>query len=316
MSLPWWGVPLLIGVLVLLPGVSAETVIHNLDAGMDVEITYPDEIIAGRDGIISVLIKNNGWEDKQDISFVVSNQDDSLVTGSSDGIIIDRLAQEGSYGGSIDLSIPGDASPGVHFLNIRYSQVLVANNETPQPAVFRDIAIPIVIKEGVDITIHTKTPESIFANAEFPIEVEILSEDVDITDVSIRIIPLGDIEFAGWTQSHISKIEKNAPVVVTSRIITPVEEVNKEYRLPFKIIVEFTDDVGEEREESQIVPVILRPRAFMELTTDGGIWIGGLFIAPYVSIGTIIGIPASVIISLLVRRNKRSGRKYEEKKES
>ena len=36
---------------------------------MDLEISYPDEIVVGRDGIISILIKNNGWEDKQDISF-------------------------------------------------------------------------------------------------------------------------------------------------------------------------------------------------------------------------------------------------------
>lgn len=42
----------------------------------------------------------------------------------------------------------------------------------------------------------------------------------------------------------------------------------------------------------------------MELTTDGGIWIGDFFIAPYVSLGTIIGIPAGTIISLLIRKNQ------------
>ena len=40
----------------------------------------------------------------------------------------------------------------------------------------------------------------------------------------------------------------------------------------------------------------------MELTNDGGIWIGDFFIAPYVSIGTIVGIPVGTILSLLIRR--------------
>ena len=40
----------------------------------------------------------------------------------------------------------------------------------------------------------------------------------------------------------------------------------------------------------------------MELTTDGGIWIGDFFIAPYVSLGTIIGIPAGAIVSLIIRK--------------
>ena len=52
----------------------------------------------------------------------------------------------------------------------------------------------------------------------------------------------------------------------------------------------------------------------MELTTDGGIWIGNFFIAPYVSLGTIIGIPAGAIISLLIRRNQTSNKKRTKRK--
>ena len=111
-----------------------------------------------------------------------------------------------------------------------------------------------------------------------------------------------------------SKIEKNTPIGITSHIITPVEEVNTEYQLPFEIIIEYTDDVGTEKTDSQTVSVVLRPRTFMELTTDGGIWIGNFFIAPYVSLGTIIGIPAGAIISLLVRRNQTSNKKRTKKK--
>ncbi|MHA7646339.1 COG1361 family protein [Nitrosopumilus sp. S4] len=305
---------MLAGFAILLPNTYAEKITQNFEGGMDIEISFPDEIVAGREGVISILVKNNGWEEKQDISFVFSNDGNTLDVGKADRIIIEKLAQGGSYGGNIDLKISSDTKPGIHFLNLKYSHVLVANNETPQDAIFHDIAIPITVKEDANVRIYTKMPESIFANAEFPIQVELVSEDIDITNVNIKIIPPKDIEFRGETSHTFSKIQKSTPVGITSRIIAPTEEVNTEYKLPFEIIVIYTDDVGEEKQDSQTVSVILRPRTFMELTTDGGIWIGDFFIAPYVSLGTIIGIPAGTIISLLIRKNQKTAKKRPKKK--
>lgn len=282
---------------------------------MDIEITHPDEIVVGREGIVSILIKNNGWEEKQDISFEFTLSEIPGLIVEPNNVTIEKLTKGGSYGENVNLNITKDASPGIHFLNIKYSQVLLSNNETPQKPFYHDIAIPITIKEDPSVTIHTKTPESIFANAEFPIEIKVISEDIDITDVKIKIIPPKDIEFRGETMHSFSKIEKNTPVGITSRIITPTDEVNTEYKLPFEIIVQYTDDIGDQKEDSQTVSVVLRPRTFMELTTDGGIWIGDFFIAPYVSLGTIIGIPAGAIISLLVRR-KTSPKKRTRKKKT
>ncbi|MHA7733501.1 COG1361 family protein [Nitrosopumilus sp. S6] len=309
----FWIVPFLVGLFFLIPSIHAETLVQNLEGGMNIEITHPDEIVVGREGIISILVKNNGWEEKQDISFEFSLSEIPGLIVEPNKVIIEKLATGGSYGENVNLNITKDASPGIHFLNIKYSQVLVSNNETPQKPFYHDIAIPIIIKEDPNVTIHTKTPESIFTNAEFPIEVEVISEDIDITDVKIKIIPPKDIEFRGETMHSFSKIEKNTLVGITSRIITPTNEVNTEYKLPFEIIVQYTDDVGDQKEDSQTVSVVLRPRTFMELTTDGGIWIGDFFIAPYVSLGTIIGIPAGTIISLLVRR-KTSPKKRSRKK--
>ena len=316
MNLLWIG-PLLIGLFILLPSANAETITQSLEGAMDIQITHPDEMVVGRDGIISVLVKNNGWEDKQDISLVFSSSaKPQLIIEPSDGISIKKLAQSGSFGENISISIPNDATPGTHFLNLKYSHILVANNETPQTPMYRDIAIPIIIKKDTGVTIYTKTPESIFANAEFPIDVEIISEDVDIANVNIKIIPPKDIEFRGETSHTFSKIEKDTPVGITSRIITPTQEVNTEYKLPFEIIVTYTDDIGETKEDSQTISVVLRPRTFMELTTDGGVWIGDFFIAPYVSLGTIIGIPAGTILSLLIRRKQNSTKKRTRKKKS
>ncbi len=304
----------LFGGFVLLPNVYGETINQSIEGSMDIQITYPDESIIERIMSISVLIKNNGWEDKQDISFIFTSQDNAMVPVSDNSIRIDKLSQGGSYGESINFKISPDINPGIHFLNVKYSQVLVSNNKEPQEPIVHDIAIPIVLKEEPSVRIHTTIPEAIFANAEFPFIIEIVSEDIEITNVNVEIIPPTDIQFRGETLHSFSTIQKNSPVTVTSRIISPIEKVNTEYKLPFHIIVTYTNDMGEEKSESQVVSTILRPRTFMELTTDGGIWIGGFFIAPYVSIGTIIGIPAGAIISLLISKNRKSTKNRSKKR--
>ena len=300
---------LLLGFFVLLSNVYGETINQSMEGSMDIQITHPDEAIIGRIASISILIKNNGWEDKQDISFTFTSQDNSMIPVSDNSITIKRLSQGSSYGGSVDFKISSNINPGIHFLNVKYSQILVSNNKEPQEPIVYDIAIPIVVKKEPSVIIHTNTPEAIFANAEFPFIVEIISKDIEITDVNIEIIPPTDIQFRGETLHSFSTIQKNSPIIITSRIISPIEEVNTEYKLPFNIIIRYADDIGEEKIESQTVSVILRPRTFMELTTDGGIWIGDFFIAPYISIGTIIGIPAGAIISLLIRKSQKSTKK-------
>ena len=261
----------LLGVFALLPNVYGEIINQSMEGSMDVKITHPDESIIGRIASISILIKNNGWEDKQDISFIFTNQDNAIVPVSNDSIIIDKLSQGGSYGASIDFKILSDINPGIHFLNVKYSQVLVSNNKEPQESISHDIAIPIILKEEPSVIIHANTPEAIFVNAEFPFIVEIISEDIEITNVNVEIVPPKDIQFRGEMLHSFSSIQKNSPITITSRIISPIEEVNTEYKLPFNIIVTYTNDIEEEKRESQVVSMILRPRTFMELTTDGGI---------------------------------------------
>ena len=94
-------------------------------------------------------------------------------------------------------------------------------------------------------------------------------------------------------------------------MITPINDVTNEYTIPVKVLISYTDDLGEEKTETQSVPLLLRPKMFMEITNDWGIWIGDFFIAPYVSIGTIVGIPSGTILSLIIRnaQNKKQRRK-------
>jgi hypothetical protein len=302
------------GIFLLLPNVYGATINQSMEGSMDIQITYPDESMIGRITSIAILTKNNGWEDKQDISFTFTSQDNALIPVSNNTLKIDKLTQSGSYGGNVDFKTPSGVNPGIHFLNVKYSQILVSNNKDPQKPVTHDFAIPIILKEAPSVIVHANAPDAIFTNAEFPFTVDIVSKNIDITNVKVEIIPPKDIEFRGETLHSFSIIQKNSPIVIDSRIISPIEEVNAEYKLPFQIMVTYTDDLGEEKQESQTVSTILRPRGFMELTTDGGIWIGSFFLAPYISIGTIVGIPAGAIISLLVRKGQKLKRKSKRKK--
>ena len=60
--------------------VYSETMKQSMDASMDIEITYPDSVIAGRIFSISFLIQNNGWESKQSISLNMENPDNTFTS--------------------------------------------------------------------------------------------------------------------------------------------------------------------------------------------------------------------------------------------
>lgn len=291
----------------------ADTIKHSLEGGMDIQITSPNSIIIGRDFSVSILVENNGWEDKKDVLFVFK-PDASIIPVSSNQIFIEKIEAGGSYGSTLEFSVNDNARDGIHFLNVDYSHVLLANNETPQNPLQKSIAMELLVKKQPKINIHTTTPESIFANAEFPFTVEIIAEDSDISDVTLQIVPPKDIEFRGETMHTFSNIQKDHPISITSRILTPTEEINTEYKIPFQVIIQYEDDTGEEKSDSKTVSIIMRPRTFFELTTDGGFWIGDFFIAPYVSLGTIIGIPVGTIISLAIRRSQRTKKKRKVKK--
>ena len=99
----------------------------------------------------------------------------------------------------------------------------------------------------------------------------------------------------------MSLLEKGMPFNIKAEMITPAN-ISIEHTIPVKVIVSYTDDLGDEKSDSSSVPLLLRPKTFLEITNDGGIWVGDFFIAPYFSIGTIVAIPARTFFSLLLRR--------------
>jgi hypothetical protein len=302
----------LIGIVVL-SGISfagAETIKQTMDGAMDLTIEYPDSVIAGRDFAVSVFVQNNGWEDKQAVTFVAESQSTSIIA-KNQTILVERLSKGGSFGGTLEFSTIPQSELGTNYINGLYSHVLLSNNETPQVAFQKNIAIPILIKAEPEIQLNTITPTSIFPNAEFPFDIEIISKDVLVRDVTVQIVPPPDVSIRGQTSYTYSVIEKNTPVFIRTQVITNPEEITSEHKIPFEVTATYTDDSGQEKTTSKTVSLLLRPRTFMEFTTDGGLWLGGFFLAPYVSIGTIVGIPAGALFSLMIHRlqKKKKSRK-------
>ena len=279
----------------------SETLKLSQEGGMEIEIIHPDSVLLDRTFSISFLIQNNGWESKQDIRLTLTNTDDAFTAVGDEQIKIEELTASSSFGTTLDYVVNEDATEGTHFINIDYSQVLLSNNVDPMPLTQMNFAIPIEVQNRPEIIIETITPESIFANSEFSIQVTIVAEDIDLEDVTLEIIA-PDVEFRGDTYYKLSSLEKQTPYTISAELITPLDNVTTEYTIPVKVILTYVDDLGETNTSTQSMPLLLRPKTFMELTSDGGIWIGDFFIAPYVSIGTIVGIPAGTILSLLIRR--------------
>ncbi|MEM2786397.1 MAG: hypothetical protein QW652_07025 [Candidatus Nitrosotenuis sp.] len=295
------------------PTVYAATIKQTMEGGVDVSIEYQDTVIAGKDFSISVLIQNNGWEDKQDIRFTATSQDESIKV-KNQTLAIERLSKGGSFGGVLEFATSANSKMGTHYINALYSQILLSNNETPMPLFQQNISIPVEIKGAAEIRINTVAPSAIFPNAEFPFSVEIVSKDTVLHNVMVRIIPPNDVMIRGQTAFSYSTVEKDEPISIQTQIITNPTDVATEHKLPFEVTVQYTDDSGQEKTTSKTIPLLLRPRTFMEFTTDGGIWIGGFFLAPYVSIGTLIGIPAGALFSLMIRRmQKKKGSKKKKK---
>ena len=297
------------GFCTLVPSVHADMVTQTMEGSMDLEITYPESVMIGRTFSISIHLQNNGWENKQDISFNISNPDSAFKPLGDEKIIIGELTTTSSFGTTLDYHVANNANVGTHFFNISYSQVLVSNNIDPMVPTKSNIALPIIVEKEPIVRIETITPESIFANTEFPFEVSITSDDIDLSDLSVQIIIPQDIGIRGDTSYSVSLLEKGEPYTINAELMTPITDITTEYTIPVKVTVSYTDDLGDEKSESQSVPLLLRPKTFMEITNDGGIWIGDFFIAPYVSIGTIVGIPAGTILSLLIRRAQNKKKK-------
>ena len=63
-----------------MPMANAEDVTETFEGGMDLQITYPESVMIGRTFSVSIHLENNGWENKQDILFTITNPDSAFIS--------------------------------------------------------------------------------------------------------------------------------------------------------------------------------------------------------------------------------------------
>ena len=88
------------------------TITQTMEGSMDLKITHPDSVVAGREFVVSILVENKGWEDKQDITFSFSNPDGTIESLTTDQVLIEKLSTDGSYGTTLDFKISSKISIG------------------------------------------------------------------------------------------------------------------------------------------------------------------------------------------------------------
>ncbi len=300
----------------------AETIRYDVGDGMELEVSHPGTVAAGSEFAVSFLVRNGGWEDKDAVVLLAAPGGSVAPAGAAPGegagnpvAVIDagKIGAGGSHGQAAEFAAPAAAQPGTHYINLEYSHVLLENNEVPREPSRTDIAVPVEVVTRPRVDVDISAPESLFAGAEFPIGVKVGSGTTDLSDVRVEIVAPPGVELRGQSLHSFSLIGRGSTMEVASRVWVPPADVAGESRVSLQVVVSYTDADGESREETRTVSPVLRPRTFMELTGDGGVWIGDFFIAPYVSLGTIIGIPAGALLSLAIRRRVTGGGKGGEK---
>ncbi len=219
-----------------MPIVNAEDMTETFEGGMDLQITYPESVMIGRTFSVAIHLENNGWENKQDISFTITNPDSAFIALGSEIHKIPELTTSSSFGTTLDYEVSKNANV---------------------PATNTAIALPIMVVKEPVVTVQTTTPESIFSNTEFPFEVSVVSHDIDIKDLTVQIIVPGDIEFRGDTSYNMSLLEKGTPFNVKAEMITPTN-ISTEHTIPVKVIVSYTDDLGDEKSDASSVSLLLK----------------------------------------------------------
>jgi len=283
----------------------------TFDKVIEVSINYPDSVVAGQTFTINFIVENTASTERKYIFVSISGKPVFIPT-NGDRFQIPRLSGYGSYGASLDFQVDPEATIGTQFLNLNFTRISDPEVFDGIEDVFFNKVFPVNISEKPNLLIKTITPNSIFTDAEFPFEIQIEGIGTALYDVNVRIDPPDEINFRGETQHTFSFIERNTPITMRAQLVTTGQgEVGTEHYIPIEIQVEYTNEDGEQNTDSKTVSLLLRPRTFFEWGPDGGLWFGGVFLAPTISIGTIVGIPGGAILTLAIKRYRKKKKENE-----
>ena len=253
-------------------------------------ITYPEGVVRGSDFNISLLTENTGSGDRFNATTRIMLPEKIFSSNDALEEFYGRVAGGSSYGRTVTVHSLSNSTLGEHFINIDLFHIYDGSER------FSSVTLPITIREEPKLVISTSVQESIYSDAEFPFIVNIESQDSNLRNVTIKIIPPEIVTFRGQTQHTFSSLDKDTPVSLRSELITASDQkVDYEHYIPFQIIVDYTDDTDTERSVSETVSVLLRPKAFFEFGAEGGFWLGSFYFTPTISFGALFGVLVGLI---------------------
>ncbi len=259
---------------------------------IETHITHPDGVVRGDDFNISFHLKNSASTQRNNVSISLDFQPEVFSSDSELTFTLDTMAGYGEYGHTLHFESLPNATLGQHFINLQYSHI-----ESDGDLRYYNSVLPIIIREEPKVLLKIKVQESIYAEAEFPFEVEIISQGSNLKDVTIQIIPPTEITFRGQTLHTFSSIDRDEPISLRADLVTgEQQQVGYEHYIPFQVNANYTDETDTPRSTSNTISVLLRPKSFFELGHEGGFWFGPIYFTPTIGIGTFVGIPGGMIL--------------------
>ncbi|MGI0027026.1 MAG: hypothetical protein ACREAD_04215 [Nitrosopumilaceae archaeon] len=270
------------------------------------KIEIPSSVVAGKQFTIGFVIQNQGASEVDNIT-ILTHAESDIISLSGNGFTIPRLASDGSYATTMNFQVLPNATLGTQYVNMNFTSMikdsLLDNNNSTS---FYNNAFTIQITEKPKLDIQIIVPESIFANAEFPFQATITGQGTGLHNATVKIVYPPDLIFRGELEQAFSEVAQNVPITMTARLITNNTQVDIEHHIPFQVIVDYTDNSGEKKEQSATTSIVLRPRSMFELGTEGGFWIGNTYFSPTIdALGTIVTIGVPLSIFLYNRRMKK-----------
>ena len=265
----------------------------------EVIMTYPEIIV--RDEKFNVSISLNSSYTLYNVQLSIHSYVDTFIIEDAHNFPLEKLPAKSKYNKTVTVTRSNDAIVGVQQLFVNYT------SDTEIGAL---LGKPITILIEPNITIGMQVQEHIYTNAEFPFTVSIQSEDIVLNNATIKIIPPKEIEFRGNAVYNISRIDVAKHLEFKSMLVTPSKtELDHEHHIPFQVTVEYVDHDGMLASKSEVVMVLLRQKNIFEFNSDGGFWLGPIYIAPPISYGAIFIIFVTSLWAYKKIKKKKSKKK-------
>lgn len=263
---------------------------------MTADIDSPSSVVIGKQFTINIILTNHASYERDNVTVTVEGQSGILPISEKE-FSVSQISGYGSYAKTMIFQVLPNATIGTQYMNMRFA--------VGQDAFYNN-ALLIHVTEKPRVEINIDAPDSIFANAEFPFQVNVEGQGTGLHNATIKISPPKDITFRGETLQTFTDIDKNTPITMSARLVTNNSQVDIEHHIPFQVFVDYTDDSGDKKEQSSTTSIILRPRSMFELGSEGGFWIGNTYFSPTVdSVGIVVAIGVPLIIHLYKKSKKK-----------